>query len=216
MKFILLFFYFLFWNCNSKLLPPKGVPQEAVYEKRQNIYYLKKDGHEKQWSAEGWLYSDCELDSQGAMTGLCKTYSKEGQVISEGKLVNGNRDGVWQWYFLDGKIYTRLEHNHEKKRIYWMSTQKIGNEHGFYERFYSDGQLELKGYYDSGYMNGKWEKYYRSGKIEYQGEYLKEKKIGEWFYYYPNGSIEAVEKYNEKSELVERKLYLPDGKERSI
>jgi antitoxin component YwqK of YwqJK toxin-antitoxin module len=205
---LLLFFY----SCGSAYSGssyPQGVPSDAKFDRHLSLYSLSKNGRERLWTQDGVLYSDCEIVT--GKNGKCKTYFSDGTTSSEGNTVNGDKDGLWTWYFPDGKTYVHQYHDHSKKRIYWMSTQKIGNEHGEYKRYYSSGSLELEGSYDGGYKQGLWRKYYPEGSLEFMGSYQKDKKVGQWFYYHPNSKLYAIEEYSDHSTLRRRELYYDDG-----
>ena len=206
-----LLFLFLYscGNIYSGSSYPRGVPPEAKFDRHISLYSFSKDGRERLWTQDGILYSDCEI--KDGKNGKCKTYFSDGSISSEGNTVNGDKDGLWVWYFPDGKTYVHQYHDHSKKRVYWMSTHKIGNEHGEYKRYYSSGSIELEGSYDSGYKQGLWKKYYLDGSLEFMGYYQKDKKIGQWLYYHPNSKPYSIEEYSNNSVLIERKLYYKDG-----
>jgi len=210
MKIII--FIILLTYCISEQQSPKGISPTAVYDKKRNLYILVENGVRKQFTEKGQLYSECEVDSQGREHGICKTFLPEtGQVLSEGRYINGERDGVWIWNFPDGKPYYKLSFSHKKKRKVWLETNLLGNEHGEYFRFYNNGKLEEKGFYDTGLKTGKWERYYLNGKLEYTGNFFQDKKILDWTYYYPNGSLEAEESFTKEGTLIQRTTYYPNG-----
>lgn len=209
----LLCLFLSFCNAESQMKIPIGIPKEAKFDRKKNIFTLVKDQHEYTWYESGQLYADCELNSIGIRNGECKYYfESNGKLLSKGNFVNALKDGLWYWYFPNGNIYYKQYFNHAKRRTdFWMETNLLGNEHGPYERYYDNGNLEERGEYDTGYKSGKWEKFYRSGQIEYTGSYLVDKKIGFWKFYYPNGKLEAEEDFDAKSEFVSRITYFPDG-----
>jgi antitoxin component YwqK of YwqJK toxin-antitoxin module len=216
-SFVSLYFLFCFCASHCKLdeqmKRPEGLPKEAKFDRKKNIFYLIKDQHEYVWYESGKLYAECELNALGIHHGECKYYFEtNGKILGNGKFVNDLNDGLWYWYFPNGNIYYKQYFNHAKRRMdTWIETNKLGNEHGLYERYYETEKLEERGEYDTGYKTGKWEKYYPNGKLEYAGTYLKDKKIGFWKYYYPDGKLEAEEDFNSKAEFLSRVTYFPDG-----
>lgn len=86
-----------------------------------------------------------------------------------------------------------------------------GNEEGLFERFYENGQLELKGNYTEGYRDNLWQKYFPDGELEYTGYYKNGKKVKTWFYYYPTHKTEAIEVFDDNGNFISRTNYLPDG-----
>ncbi|MCP5498769.1 MAG: hypothetical protein H7A25_02610 [Leptospiraceae bacterium] len=213
--FIFFLFTTLLYSCKAKAnhILPGNVPVGAKYDRRINLFTKIENGKLSQWTKEGLLYMDCEVNQNGVLHGYCKTYQKENRLSSEGRMVNGNKDGLWKWYFPDGELYIQQEHNHARKRIYWGDYDKIGNEHGKFEQYYLDGKLEIRGYYDAGYKTGSWEKYYRNGQLEYRGKFNKDLRTGEWLHYYNTGTLEVKESFDEAGKVIYRTTYDPEGHE---
>jgi antitoxin component YwqK of YwqJK toxin-antitoxin module len=46
-----------------------------------------------------------------------------------------------------------------------------GEAHGYWEEYYSNGQLWYKGNYVNGNEHGYWESYYSNGQLYYKGNY---------------------------------------------
>jgi antitoxin component YwqK of YwqJK toxin-antitoxin module len=44
--------------------------------------------------------------------------------------------------------------------------------HGYWEGYYSNGQLECKGNYVNGNQHGYWERYYSNGKLKNKTYYI--------------------------------------------
>ena len=206
-------FFFTYCNTENQMKYPNGVPTDAKFDRKKNIFTLVKDQHEYTWYESGQLYSDCALNTIGIRHGECNYFFEaNGKPLSKGSFVNSLKDGLWYWYFPNGNIYYKQYFNHAKRRTdFWMETNLLGNEHGSYERYYENGKLEERGEYDTGYKTGKWEKFYRSGQLEFAGSYLRDNKVGSWKFYYPNGKIEAEENFTAKSEFVSRVTYFPNG-----
>ncbi len=64
-----------------------------------------------------------------------------------------------------------------------------GNRHGYWERYYNNGNLMYKGNYVDGNRHGYWEGYYENGKLKYKGNYVDGKEHGYWESYYYNGNL---------------------------
>ena len=60
---------------------------------------------------------------------------------------------------------------------------------GYWEFYYSKGNLSRKGNYINGERNGYWEVYYSNGDIMWKGNYLNGERDGYWVEYYSNGDI---------------------------
>jgi antitoxin component YwqK of YwqJK toxin-antitoxin module len=64
-----------------------------------------------------------------------------------------------------------------------------GEKHGYWERYYGDGQLYYKGNYVDGKQHGYWEDYYSNGNLAFKGNYVDGKEHGYWESYWYNGKI---------------------------
>ena len=64
-----------------------------------------------------------------------------------------------------------------------------GKEHGYWEVYWSNGQLYSKGNYVNGNRHGYWEDYYDNGQLSSKGNYLNGEQHGYWEDYYPNGQL---------------------------
>ena len=56
-----------------------------------------------------------------------------------------------------------------------------GEPHGYWESYYSNGQLYYKGNYVNGEKNGYWEVYYLGERIMHRGNYINDEEVGLWF-----------------------------------
>ncbi len=211
-------FLFLLIGCNKEKKVPAGIPENANYNKRTNLYSFYKDNKNYLYSESGKIFSECETNSNKESEGLCKTFSvTNGEMLSYGMMKKNPtkgqtyKDGIWIWKFVGGQIYYKQSFAFDKIKALWIETNLLGNEHGPYERYYEDGKLEEIGVFDTGKKNGEWIKYYRNSIVEYKGTYRSDKKIGLWKYFYPNGKIEIEELYSDKFKLISRKTFFLDG-----
>lgn len=204
--------FLLFGFCESAERP-EGLPKNAVYDKHMNAYVLNENSVSKIYYENGKLYSECSLDSNGVYHGNCKTYLRlENGIASEGKYEHGQKVGDWVWYFPNGKVYIRQKFGSGPKDPVAVFNGDEGNEEGSYERYYSDGTLELKGNYKKGLRSDLWQKFFKDGELESSGYYAKGVKIRTWFYYFPNHETESVEVFDEKGKFLLRTIYSPAGK----
>ena len=81
-----------------------------------------------------------------------------------------------------------------------------GEEHGYWEDYWSDGQLYYKGNYINGKKHGSWEEYWDNGQLFSKGNYINGKQHGYWEYYYRNGQLE----YKGYSDMGKQVDYNPD------
>jgi antitoxin component YwqK of YwqJK toxin-antitoxin module len=65
-----------------------------------------------------------------------------------------------------------------------------GNRHGYWEDYWSNGNLMHKGNYVDGKENGYWESYWSNGNLDYKGNYVDGKEHGYWEEYWSNGNLD--------------------------
>jgi len=64
-----------------------------------------------------------------------------------------------------------------------------GERHGYWEDYWSNGQLCYKGNFVNGQRHGYWERYYSNGKLWYKVNYVNGKEHGYWEDYWYNGQL---------------------------
>jgi antitoxin component YwqK of YwqJK toxin-antitoxin module len=55
--------------------------------------------------------------------------------------------------------------------------------HGYYEEYFSNGQIWYKGTYINGIITGYWKYYYDNGKLCCKGYYINGRQTGYWEWY---------------------------------
>jgi len=85
-----------------------------------------------------------------------------------------------------------------------------------YEKFYGNGQLQIRGMYIAGEMEGVWEDFYENGQLRTRGTYVVGRKTGPWESFYSNGQMQGrgtlqagrqqgpEERYYESGQLLSR------------
>jgi antitoxin component YwqK of YwqJK toxin-antitoxin module len=208
---VFIFLTFLFANCVKEPIPA-NIPAGAKFEKQFNAYVFTEPGRRRIYYDNGKIYQDCEINELGIENGICKFYSKyDDRLLSRGRFENGVRRGEWNWNFDNGNPYIRQSFGKGNRKPEVLMSGDEGNEEGSYERFYVNGQVELKGSYLDGYRNNLWQKFYPDGELEYTGYYKNGRKIRTWFYYYPTHKTEAIEVFDESGDFLSRTTFLPDG-----
>jgi len=86
-------------------------------------------------------------------------------------------------YYYDGDS-TRI------KEIFHYSLED-STLHGSYESFFSNGSLQIFGWYIHNEPDSIWKYYYENGRPKAEGRYRKGKANGKWKYYYENGNIKS-------------------------
>jgi hypothetical protein len=61
--------------------------------------------------------------------------------------------------------------------------------HGYFRKWYDNGQLEWEGQFDSGLVHGKVTSWYRNGQLHFTGEYRHGMQHGSFTYYDENGKL---------------------------
>ena len=89
---------------------------------------------------------------------LSQEYYDEGGLKSEGRLVDGKRNGLWTSYFPNGTIWSQ-------------SNYKLNVLHGSTKVYYPTGVLRYKGKFRDGKRVGKWVEYLEDGKVDFIKEY---------------------------------------------
>ena len=148
--------------------------------------FLKNDLREGVWE---WYYMDGKLWSKGSYKNgkLVKTIT-ESEEPKKGKL------------FVPRNIKGRyIKWNNEQpikdgKRINQYNIDTVKKE-GYWEEYFSNGQLEYKGSYINGKEEGYWELYHENGKLYSKGEYKNGKEDGIWEDYYPDGNLHSKGSY---------------------
>lgn len=70
-------------------------------------------------------------------------YHPDGELLSEGRVVNGHRDGEWRSYHVNGQLWS-LHH------------YANGLQQGEYRVFYPDGTPRIEGRYINDNKSGEW------------------------------------------------------------
>ncbi len=59
-----------------------------------------------------------------------------------------------------------------------------GQRHGYWETYYTNGQVDYKGEYINGKRHGYWESYCEGGELWFKGTYDMGKHVGYWEFTY--------------------------------
>ena len=79
----------------------------------------------------------------------------------------------------------------------WKTTNKAaivdsfknGERDGEFKRYYLNGNLLMRYYFEAGNVEGPWEDYYPNGKLLMSGQMKANKEVGNWKYYDKNGNL---------------------------
>ncbi len=132
-----------------------------------------------------------------------------GNIFSEGTMLNGYLHGAFQSKYFDGKTNTKEFYYH-------------GLPDSIYQHYFHNGNIQQEGKYYRGEKTGIWKYYFESGKLYMQEEWVKGQLHGNRTYYFENGKAETempffydkkegwLVKYNEEGMLMNKIRYL-DG-----
>ncbi len=121
---------------------------------------------------------------------------------SEGVILNGKKEGEWNYY-------------DEKQHNYAIITYKADKKEGKAKYFYEDGSVaKITNYKNDTIKVGEFKEFYTNGKQQSYGNYdEKGEKVGEWKWFYENGKIEIIGTYNKENERVGKwEWYFENGK----
>ena len=100
----------------------------------------------------------------------------------------------------------------------WKTTNKAaivenfknGVRDGELKRYYLNGNLLMRLYFEAGKVEGPWEDYYPNGKLLMSGQMKANKEVGNWKYYDENGNLLGEAPYNQIPKAIR------DAKEKNI
>jgi antitoxin component YwqK of YwqJK toxin-antitoxin module len=204
----------LSFSCRRLTEPPipAAVPPQAI-RSGQGFWEHRSDGGEYiQYYPDGAVAKRGVIVN-GLREGEWRSYSMNGiGITSIGRYHADWRDGLWEFFDTEGRLYYRIHYaEHPKREFISLITHDYGNENGNFERFFPDGRLEERGVFRGGYYDGPLVRYYRNGNIAVRGAYKKDKMEGPWIYYYPEGGIEREESYRNGTPDGVHRNFFPDG-----
>ena len=100
----------------------------------------------------------------------------------------------------------------------WQTTNKAaivenfknGVRDGELRRYYLNGNLLMRFYFEAGNVEGPWEDYYPNGKLLMSGQMKANKEVGNWKYYDENGNLLGEAPYDQIPKAIR------DAKEKNI
>jgi len=154
-----------------------------------------------------------QTDENGLKQGYWIIYFTDNpaQKKSEGKYVDGKKEGVWKTYFPSGQI---------KQEITYINNSP----NGYAKIYYEDGKVSEEGIWKGNKWVGEYKFYHKNGQVAYDWNYNNNgKREGEQKYFYENGNkmIEGtwangkesgtIKEYDENGKLKVEKTF-NDGK----
>ena len=105
----------------------------------------------------------------------CNLETLNGKTYSDSKLYNGtchfftgDNEILWKTLtYKRGKLYKEIAYYLDTGQIEYIGFRdNDGNIDGLFERYFKNGQLELKGKLNKGYRSGNWEVYNENGELK--------------------------------------------------
>lgn len=133
---------------------------------------------------------------------------KTGSIYTEGEYENGRKTGLWDVYYPNGKLKSKITYENSRPRGPYILYYENGNieEEGNWERtkntnsfkrYHPNGKISQDfTFTETGKRSGKQTYYYDNGKVQLEGSWDEGKKSGEMKEYYENGDLRAVKQFN--------------------
>ena len=155
------------------------------------------EGEFKRFYETGILQSVLIYSNQGT-TADAKIHHPNGFIAAEGKYVNQQKEGLWQFYsgvengyLVNKESYSKNLRNGESLKLYSDGTiaelmnYKNDTASGELIKYYLNGNVSLK----TTMINGKFEAWFEDGQMQLSGEYKQNRKEGKWLIYEKDGSL---------------------------
>lgn len=104
------------------------------------------------------------------------------KIIIEFDVVEGFKDGEFMMLTMDGNYAVK-------------GYMKKNKNHGEWNYYYDNGELECAGSFNNDLPSGKWKWFYISGELKCEGNFIDGKAEGMWKQYDKNGSLNSFINY---------------------
>ncbi len=117
----------------------------------------------------------------------------------EGKTISGLKEGMWIFYYPDGKTIREKGNFHAGMKMgKWTEYYQDGHPYklenyendllsGLFASLDGKGNKMQKGQYEDGKQTGVWKSWYGNGQLESEGSFDKGNETGLWTEWYDNG-----------------------------
>ena len=178
-------------------------------EKKKLFIPRKLSGEDSRWAdwnkdqpiVDGVRINQYDINT-GKKEGIWEEYFDNGKLYYKGSFNNGKKDGYWEYYRDNGQLWSKGSYNNDERD-------------GIWEKYRKNGQLESKLSFNNGERDGYLEWYYSNGKLEYKGSYKNGLRDGLWEWYHDNGQLYSSSSYK-NGELIKKldesekkKLFIP-------
>ncbi|WP_430813411.1 tetratricopeptide repeat protein [Carboxylicivirga sp. RSCT41] len=146
---------------------PEG---QLIFRERYVYGFLRGISYE----AQGGQYSEETLLGQDKNKVVC--YYTNKKKSASFTIVNGNYEGLNQWYYPSGKLY--------RERSY-----ESGLQQGVEKWYYPSGKVKEQINWLNGEREGQYRFNHENGKVKEEGSYVCDQKTGDWKYYSADGKL---------------------------
>jgi len=123
-----------------------------------------------------------------------KFFNRDGNVKTEGKMIERKREGKWVYYFTNGNVFSEeyykngkldgvLKNYYANKNVTEETAYKNGLKNGVSKIFTESGVLIEEVVYVDGKLNGPAKYFDLKGVIKESGNYKNNNRDGKWEYY---------------------------------
>ena len=96
--------------------------------------------------------------------------------VATGSFNNGKKNGSWQYY-------------DDNQRLYARSNYQNGKQEGSFESYHLNGKLWNRGHYKNDMREGFWINYWQNGQLISKGHYENGEKEGDWVGFNKDGTV---------------------------
>jgi antitoxin component YwqK of YwqJK toxin-antitoxin module len=146
----------------------------------------------------GYLLKKGIIDKKGVLQGVWEEFYLNGKIKSKGEYKNGKKYSRWEYYFTTGKI--------EQKGSYDSNGQYTGE----WIWYYDNGNVLRREEFRKGIEDGELAEYTIDGIVITQGEFFDGEKEGEWFYELNDHQEKGKYRYSQRNGYWEHRF--PGGK----
>jgi antitoxin component YwqK of YwqJK toxin-antitoxin module len=162
-------------------------------------------GKSERFDTKGKKTSELTLSDNGTIA-RGKLLHSNGNIMSDGKYTNKNKDSTWNFYSLSGKLIRTemyvagtlngMTTSYYKNGNFKSKTNYIkGSANGLQEEFYENGNIRSSKKVINDKTEGAFKLYYDNKVYRIIGHFSKGKKNGKWRYYSPRLKVEKEELY---------------------
>jgi antitoxin component YwqK of YwqJK toxin-antitoxin module len=224
---LLLFINFSFAQSDTNKLDENGKkhgPWKGFFEESKRLRYEGTFEHGKEIGTFNYYNDTKAVNIIGVRVFSSKDnsayttfYDQKKNIVSEGKVIDKLKEGIWKYYHEASKVIMTLEN------------YKLGKIDGLKTIYYKDGKIAEETNYSNGIKNGVYKNFsekgvliefvsykndeydglatYKdiSGKITAQGIFKDGKKIGIWKFY-TDGKLVKSENFNKQGKKFQKKI----------